>query len=177
MRTGEIAALPCDRLLSKSKSTRARVGGRLAIESCCCFAALAFQAGWKAARGLAAVSRAVPSAGSASSYRTDRAGSACSRLREHRGRHCARPRDLCWALAFISCLGAVTLGYLLAYGSGDAGQGVTRHMWGGIALTIGVLVCLLARPCVESGTVPRVYPALLVCVLLAARGRRTRVAH
>lgn len=69
-------------------------------------------------------------------------------------------------LGFISCLGALTLGYLLAYGSGDAGPGVTRHMWGGITLTIGVLVCLLARPWWTSGTVPRVYPALLVCVLL-----------
>jgi uncharacterized membrane protein len=69
-------------------------------------------------------------------------------------------------LGFIGCLSAVTLGYLLAYGSGDAGPGVTRHMWGGITLTIGVLVCLLARPWWTSGSVPRVYPVLLTCVLL-----------
>ncbi len=69
-------------------------------------------------------------------------------------------------LGFIGCLGALTLGYLLAYGSGTAGPGVTRHMWGGITLTIGVLVCLLARPWWMSGTVPHVYPALLTCVLL-----------
>lgn len=69
-------------------------------------------------------------------------------------------------LGFLGCLAAVTLGYLLAYGSGDAGAGVTRHMWGGITLTIGVLVCLLARPWWTSGSVPRVYPALLTCVLL-----------
>jgi len=49
-------------------------------------------------------------------------------------------------LGLIGCLGALPLGFLLAYGSGDAGAGVTRHMWGGIALTIGLLACLLARP-------------------------------
>ena len=32
------------------------------------------------------------------------------------------------ALAFASCLLALTLGFLLAYGSGEAGPGVTRHM-------------------------------------------------
>ncbi len=70
------------------------------------------------------------------------------------------------ALGFVGCLGAVTLGYLLAYGSGEAGVSVTRHMWGGIALTIGVLLCLLARPWWSSGAAPRVYPVLLACVLL-----------
>jgi uncharacterized membrane protein len=69
-------------------------------------------------------------------------------------------------LGFASCLGALTLGYLLVYGSGNAGAGVTRHMWGGIALTIGALVCVLARPWWSSGSVPRVYPVLLTCMLL-----------
>ncbi len=69
-------------------------------------------------------------------------------------------------VAFIGCLSALTLGFLLAYGSGDAGLGVSRHMWGGITLTIGVLVCLLARPWWTSGSVPRVYPVLLTAVLL-----------
>jgi mono/diheme cytochrome c family protein len=69
-------------------------------------------------------------------------------------------------LGFLGCVGAVTLGYLLAYGSGDAGAGVTRHMWGGIALTIGVLVALLVRPLWISGDLPRIYPVLLGCVLL-----------
>ena len=49
------------------------------------------------------------------------------------------------SLSVFSCLLALTLGYLLAYGSGDAGAGVARHMWGGIALTIGVLACALVR--------------------------------
>jgi mono/diheme cytochrome c family protein/uncharacterized membrane protein len=69
-------------------------------------------------------------------------------------------------LAWLGCLGAVALGYLLAYGSGDAGAGVTRHMWGGIALTIGVMLCLLARPFWLNGHSTRVYPAMLCCVLL-----------
>jgi uncharacterized membrane protein len=49
------------------------------------------------------------------------------------------------SLSLLSCLVALVLGYLLAYGSGDAGSGVARHMWGGIALTIGVLGCVLLR--------------------------------
>ena len=71
------------------------------------------------------------------------------------------------ALAFASCLFALTLGFLLAHGSGEAGQLVTRHMAGGITLTIGVLLCLLARPRWSSGAVSYVYPALLTCTLLA----------
>jgi uncharacterized membrane protein len=70
-------------------------------------------------------------------------------------------------LAFAGCLLALTLGFLLAYGSGDAGIVVTRHVAGGIALTIGVLLCLLARPWWSLGTVAQVYPALLTCTLLA----------
>lgn len=69
-------------------------------------------------------------------------------------------------LACAACLGALTLGYLLAYGSGDAGTGVARHMWGGIALTICVVACALARPQWLSGATPRVYPGLLIAVLL-----------
>lgn len=70
------------------------------------------------------------------------------------------------ALACAACLGALTLGYLLAYGSGDAGAGVTRHMWGGVALTICVIVCTLARPGWASGKTPRMYPWMLAATLL-----------
>jgi uncharacterized membrane protein len=70
------------------------------------------------------------------------------------------------ALAFAACLGALTLGFLLAYGSGEAGEIVTRHMWGAIALTIGVLICLLVRPSWSQGVVQYVYPAILTCALL-----------
>jgi uncharacterized membrane protein len=66
------------------------------------------------------------------------------------------------SLSVFSCLLALTLGYLLAYGSGDAGAGVARHMWGGIALTIGVLACALVREVSARGA----YPWLLGCVLL-----------
>lgn len=70
-------------------------------------------------------------------------------------------------LALAACVVALILGYLLAYGSGDAGQTVAHHMWGGIALTISVLLCLLVRPWWTSGAAPQTYPFLLVCVILA----------
>jgi uncharacterized membrane protein len=67
------------------------------------------------------------------------------------------------SLSLVSCVGALVLGYLLAYGSGDTGAGVARHMWGGIGLTIGVLACALLR---SSGGGPRgFYPYMLACVL------------
>lgn len=69
-------------------------------------------------------------------------------------------------LACASSLGALALGYLLAYGSGDSGAGVSRHMWGGIGLCIGVMLCLLARPLWTTGTAPMLYPVLLTFVLL-----------
>jgi uncharacterized membrane protein/mono/diheme cytochrome c family protein len=71
------------------------------------------------------------------------------------------------ALALAACLGTLVLGYLLAYGSGDAGAIVSRHMWGGILLSIGVLFSLLARPWWVSGTIPQIYPAILTGTLLA----------
>jgi mono/diheme cytochrome c family protein len=71
------------------------------------------------------------------------------------------------ALAAIACIGSLMLGYLLAYGSGTTGATVTRHMWGGIGLTIGVLLCLLSRPMWSMGSGPRVYPAVLGCVMIA----------
>jgi uncharacterized membrane protein/mono/diheme cytochrome c family protein len=68
-------------------------------------------------------------------------------------------------LTCAGCLLAVVLGAFLAYGSGEAGPGVTLHMAGGIALTIGVLLCFLARPSWSSGRISYIYPALLGCVL------------
>jgi mono/diheme cytochrome c family protein len=70
-------------------------------------------------------------------------------------------------LALISCLGALTLGYLLAYGGGTTGVTVTRHMWGGIALSAAVLLCLHARPAWLSGRVAGIYPAALCVVMIA----------
>jgi len=68
---------------------------------------------------------------------------------------------------FASCLFALILGFLLAYGSGASGTGVSRHMWGGIVLTSATLICLLARPGWLTGSVQRVYPAMMACTLLA----------
>jgi len=69
-------------------------------------------------------------------------------------------------LACLACVGTLILGYLLAYGSGDTGSTVMRHMWGGIALAIGLFLSLLARPAWFGGNAPRVYPALLASVML-----------
>lgn len=69
-------------------------------------------------------------------------------------------------LAFAASVAAFILGYLLAYGSGEAGSTVTQHMWGGIALVIGALLSLLVRPSWYSGTSPLAYPILLTCTLL-----------
>jgi uncharacterized membrane protein len=61
---------------------------------------------------------------------------------------------------------AVLFGMLLAYGSGVMGSTVTRHMWGGIAVLIELLVCIAVRPAWTSGQSQRVYPALLAVTLL-----------
>ncbi len=70
------------------------------------------------------------------------------------------------SLTFLASLGALSLGYLLAYGSGNAGSVVTLHMWGGIALTIALLLCTLVRPSWSSGTSRFVYPLMLTGALL-----------
>ena len=69
-------------------------------------------------------------------------------------------------MAFLGSLAALTLGYLLAWGSGAQGATVVHHMWAGIALTIGVLLCGQARVAWVAGDSQRIYPALLTAVLL-----------
>ncbi len=69
-------------------------------------------------------------------------------------------------LALGACALALALGFLLAHGGGEAGPGVTRHLWSATALTIAVLLCVLARPWQSQGHVPFAYPALLTCALL-----------
>jgi hypothetical protein len=71
------------------------------------------------------------------------------------------------ALALAACLVALSLGFLLAYGGGSSGAGVTRHLWGGIALSIAVLICLLARPQWNAHGAGYAYPTLLACMLIA----------
>jgi len=46
----------------------------------------------------------------------------------------------------VACLGSLALGYLLAWGAGETGATVTRHLWGAIALSIGMIGCALVRP-------------------------------
>jgi uncharacterized membrane protein len=61
---------------------------------------------------------------------------------------------------------ALTLGVLLAYGSGVMGVTVTRHMWGGIALLVELMLCAAVRPAWASGQLHRIYPSLLALTLL-----------
>jgi uncharacterized membrane protein len=69
-------------------------------------------------------------------------------------------------LACVASLGALILGYLLAFGGGEAGPTVVHHLWGGTVLSIGLLACVLARPEWISG-VSKLYPAMLTGVLFA----------
>lgn len=69
-------------------------------------------------------------------------------------------------LSVLACIASLVLGYLLAYGAGEAGAGITRHMWGGIALTIVVLLSALIRPAWSAGRVDWSYPSLLFGVML-----------
>ena len=61
---------------------------------------------------------------------------------------------------------ALAFGALLAYGSGFTGTTVNRHMWGGIALLVELLVCVTLRPAWVSGQFQRAYPSLLILSLL-----------
>jgi len=70
-------------------------------------------------------------------------------------------------LACAAAIGSLALGFLLAHGGGESGAMVTRHMWGAIALSVGLLLCLLARPSWYSGTVRFAYPATLAFSLVA----------
>lgn len=69
-------------------------------------------------------------------------------------------------LALITSLGALVLGYLLAYGGGEAGSTLVRHLWGGTVLSIGLMACVLVRREWVGGA-SRLYPAMLSGVLLA----------
>lgn len=75
--------------------------------------------------------------------------------------------DFVLRLALALALPTLALGYMLAYGAGDTGATVMRHLWGAIALCIGLMFCVLARPQWAAGARPRVYPALLSLSLLA----------
>jgi len=69
-------------------------------------------------------------------------------------------------LSVPACVGSTILGFLLAYGGGDSGVLVTRHMWGGIALTIAVSLCAVLRSGWTAGNTRVVYPSLLAGVVV-----------
>jgi len=73
-----------------------------------------------------------------------------------------------WVLraALALALPTLALGYMLAYGAGDTGTTVTRHMWGAIALCIALMLCLLVRPAWAAGVQRWTYPLLLTATLL-----------
>ena len=73
-----------------------------------------------------------------------------------------------FVLRLTLATGAITLvlGILLAYGSGVMGATVTRHMGGGIALLIELMVWVTVRPAWISGKLKGAYPALLAATLL-----------
>jgi len=60
----------------------------------------------------------------------------------------------------------LVLGVLLAYGSGVTGATVSRHMWGGIALLIELMVWVTLRPMWISGQLQQAYPVLLTVTLI-----------
>ena len=87
-------------------------------------------------------------------------------------------------LSVFACVIATILGFLLAYGSGDASARVIRHMWGGIALTIVVGLCAVARSAWGSALPSTgnqwVYPSLLlvaVVLMLWATHQGGSLAH
>lgn len=75
--------------------------------------------------------------------------------------------DFVLRAALALALPTLALGYMLAYGAGDTGTTVTRHMWGAIALCICLMLCLLVRTAWTAGQQTSAYPALLTVTLLA----------
>ena len=69
-------------------------------------------------------------------------------------------------IALATCVAAIVFGLLLAYGSGEIGTTVTRHMRGGIVLAIELLLCLSVRRSWLAGQQSRSYFILLGVVLI-----------
>ena len=68
-------------------------------------------------------------------------------------------------ISLATCVLAIIFGLLLAYGSGEIGTTVTRHMRGGIVLAIELLLCLAVRRSWLTAQ-PRLYFTLLTAVLI-----------
>ena len=75
--------------------------------------------------------------------------------------------DFVLRAALALALPTFALGYMLAYGAGDTGTTVSRHMWGAVVLCIGLMVCLVVRPAWVGREQAFVYPGLLCASLLA----------
>jgi uncharacterized membrane protein len=69
-------------------------------------------------------------------------------------------------IAFVTCIASILFGLLLAYGSGEIGTTVTRHMRGGIVLAIELLLCIAVRSSWLTGQRSRLYLTLLTAVLI-----------
>jgi uncharacterized membrane protein len=69
-------------------------------------------------------------------------------------------------IALATCVVSIIFGLLLAYGSGEIGTTVTRHMRGGIVLAIELLLCLAVRRSYLAGKLSRSYFVLLSAVLI-----------
>jgi len=75
--------------------------------------------------------------------------------------------DFVLRAALVLALPTFALGYMLAYGAGDTGTTVTRHMWGAVVLCVGLMLCILARPAWVVRQQSFAYPALLSASLVA----------
>jgi uncharacterized membrane protein len=75
--------------------------------------------------------------------------------------------DFVLRASLVLALPTFALGFMLAYGAGDTGTTVTRHMWGAVALCIGLMLCILVRPAWAAREQGFVYPALLSASLVA----------
>jgi uncharacterized membrane protein len=69
-------------------------------------------------------------------------------------------------IALATCLASIVFGLFLAYGSGEVGTTVTRHMRGGIVLALELLLCLAVRRSWLAGQRPLLYFVLLTTVLI-----------
>ena len=69
-------------------------------------------------------------------------------------------------IALAACVLAIIFGLLLAYGSGEIGTTVTRHMRGGIVLAIELLLCLAVRRSLLEARQSGWYFILLTAVLI-----------
>ena len=68
--------------------------------------------------------------------------------------------------SLAAVLVAIVFGVLLAYGSGESGTTVTRHLRGGVLLAIELLLCVTVRPAWLGAQHTRRYFVLLAAVLV-----------